>query len=106
MPVAEHVEQRADLQVGEEGMPQMGLPVDLVAVAAPFLDPHEKPLGNEVGDDLLGSPLADPDAGCNVTDPDGRLARNAQEHVAVVREHEPGRTGSRLVDRRLLKHGS
>jgi hypothetical protein len=28
--------------------------VDLVAVPAAFLDPHQKALGNEVGDDLLG----------------------------------------------------
>jgi hypothetical protein len=60
--VAEHVEQRPDLQLGEEGMAQVRVPVDLVPVAAAFIDPHEKAFRNEVGDDLLRGPLPDSDA--------------------------------------------
>ena len=90
MTVAQHVEERANLQVGEERMTEMSIPVDLVAVATAFLDPHQEALRNKVGDDLLGGPLADPDVSCDLANPDCRVASDAKQHVAVVRQHEPG----------------
>ena len=77
MTVAEHVEERPDLQVGEEGMAEMRVPVDLVAVATALLDPDEEALRNEVSDDLLGGALADSDVSGDLADPDssGRARR-------------------------------
>ena len=107
MTVAEHVEKRPDLQVGEEGMAEVGVPVDLVPVTAALLDPHEKALGNEVGDDLLGRTLPNADSRRDLADPDRGVASDAQEHVAVVREYEPVRPrDARIFYRWLLNHGS
>lgn len=107
MTVAEHVEKRPDLQVREEGMAEAGVPVDLVAVTAALLDPDEKALGNEVSDDLLRGPLADAHLVSDLADPNPRVARDAEQHVAVVREHEPVRPrDAREFYGRLLNHGS
>jgi hypothetical protein len=107
MTVAEHVEKRPDLQVREEGMAEAGVPVDLVAVTAALLDPHEKAFGDEVGEDLLRGPLPDPDVPGDLADPDRGVARDAEQHVAVVREHEPVRPrDARGFYGRLLNHGS
>jgi hypothetical protein len=107
VPVAEHVQEGPDLQVSEEGMAEVRVPVDLVAVSAALLDPHEKALRNEVGDDLLCGPLAYAHVPCNLTDPDRGVASDAEEHVAVVREHEPGGPcDARFVYGWLLNHGS
>ena len=107
LTAAEHVQERPDLQVGEQGVAEMSAPVDLVAVAAAFLDSHEKALGDEVGDDLLRGPLADAHAPCDLADPDRGVASDAKEHVAVVREHEPGRPcHARIFYGWLLNHGS
>ena len=106
MTVAEHVEERPDLQVSKQGMAQVRVPVDLVAVATALLDPDEEALGNEVGDDLLGGPLADPDVSGDLADPDCGIASDAEQHVAVVREHEPVRPrDARGFYGRLLNHG-
>ena len=106
MTVAENVQERPDLQVGEEGVAEVRVPVDLVSVSAAFLDPHEKALGNEVGDDLLRGPLADADAPCDLADADRGVASDAEEHVAVVRQDEPGRTRGLSLYGWLLNHGS
>jgi hypothetical protein len=50
-------------------------------------------LGDEVGDDLLSRALADADAISDLADPDGRVERDAQQHVAVVAEKDPTGTG-------------
>ena len=107
MTVAEHVEKRPDLQVREEGMAEVGVPVDLVPVAAALLDPHEIALGNEVGDDLLRGPLADAHLVSYLADPNRGVASDAEQHVAVVREDEPGRPrDARVFYGWLLNHGS
>jgi hypothetical protein len=107
MTVAEHVQERPDLHVGEQGVAEMRVPVDLVAVAAAFFGPREKALRNEVGDDLLRGPLADADAPCDLADPNRRVASDAKEHVAVVREDEPGRPrDARIFYGWLFNHGS
>jgi hypothetical protein len=105
--VAEHVEERPDLQVSEEGMAKVRLPIDLVAVSPAFLDPHEEARRNEVGDDLLRGPLPDSDMPRDLADPDRGVARDAEQHVSVVREHEPFRPrDTRIFYRWLLNHGS
>lgn len=107
MTVAEHVQERPDLQVTEEGMAEARVPVDLVTVPAAFLDPHEKPLRDEVGHDLLRSSLPDAHVSCDLAEPDRRVAGDAEQHVAVVREHEPGRPcDARIFYGWLLNHGS
>ena len=97
MTVAEHVDERPDLQVSEEGMAEMRIPIDLVTVASSFLDPHKEPLGDEVGDDLLRGPLADAHLVSYLADPDRGVASDAEKHVAVVREDEPGRPCYALI---------
>jgi hypothetical protein len=105
--VAEHVEQRPDLQVSKQGMAEVRVPVDLVPVATALLDPDEKALGNEVSDDLLRGPLADAHLVSDLADPNPRVASDADKNVAVVREHEPVRPrDARGFYGRLLNHGS
>jgi hypothetical protein len=105
--VVQHIEERPDLQVCEERMTEAGLSIDLVAVAPALLDPHEEPLGTEVGDDFLDGTLADADLVGDLADPDGRLAGDAEEDVAVVRQEEPRRRSDGLFFYYgLLNHGS
>lgn len=107
MSVAQHVQERPDLQVREERMTEVGSPVDLVAVPASLFDPDDKALSHEIGDDLLRGPLADSDAPGDLADPDRGIASDAKEHVAVVRQDEPRRPShGRFVYRWLLNHGS
>ena len=81
MAVVEHVEERPDLQISEQGVAEMGVPVDLIPVAAALFDPHEKALINEVSHDLLGGALADSDACRDLADPDRGFASDADKHV-------------------------
>ena len=107
MTVTEHIDKRPDLQVGEQGMAQVGLPVHLVAVAAALLDPHEEARGDEVGHDFLRGALSDADLVRDLADPDRRLPGDAKEDVAVVRQNEPGRpSGPCLFYGWRLNHGS
>lgn len=106
MTVAEHVQKRPDLQVREERMAEAGVPVDLVPVTAALLDPHEKALSDEIREDLLRGPLADAHLVSDLADPNPRVASDAEQHVAVVRENEPGRPrDARGFYGRLLNHG-
>ena len=94
----------------------MGVPIYLVAVAAPFFDPHEIALGNKVGDDLLCGTFTDADFVGDLANSDRVLARDTEEHVAVIREDEPARplnglggfggAGWGVVYEWLLNHGS
>ena len=107
MTVAQHVEERPDLQVSKQGMAQVRVPVDLVAVATALLDPDEEARKNEVSDDLLRGPLTDSDLPRDLADPDRGVASDAEQHVSVVREHEPVRPrDARIFYRWLLNHGS
>jgi hypothetical protein len=105
--VAEHIQERPDLQIGEQRMAQVGVPVHLVAVAPTLLGPHEEARRNEVGHDFLGRALTDADLVRDLADPDRRLAGDAEEDVAVVRQNEPSRpSGSCLLYGRRPNHGS
>lgn len=44
---------------------------------------------NEIRDDPLGSSLRDPDRMSDITEPHGRTALQAQEHLGVAREKVP-----------------
>ena len=105
MTVAQRIQERPDLQVREERMAKVGVPVDLVAVAASLFDPHKEALRHEIGDDLLRGPLANADLVGDLADPNARVASDAEEHVAVVREDEPGRAHGGLIYGWLLNHG-
>jgi hypothetical protein len=105
--VAERVEKRPDLQIREQRVSEVDLPVDLVAVAAALFDPHDEALRHKVGNDLLRGPFADSDVPGDVTDPDHGVASDTEQHVAVVRQHEPRRLGGvAFIYGWLLNHGS
>ena len=107
MTVSQHIEERPDLQVGEERMTEVGFSVDLVAVAASLFDPREKAVSDKIGDDLLRGPLTDPDAPRDLADPDRGVASDTEKHIAVVREDEPrGLRCACLIYRCILNHGS
>ena len=103
----QHIEERPDLQVREERMPEVGVPVHLVAVAAALLDPPKEALGDEVGHNFLDGTLTDPDLVRDLADPNRRLAGDAEEDVAVVRQDEPsGPSNGAFFYCWFLNHGS
>ena len=107
LAVSQGIQERPDLQVGEERMGEVGFPVDLVAVAASLFDPREKAVSHKIGDDLLRGPLTDPDAPRDLADPDRGVASDTEKHIAVVREDEPGGLRpARFFYRCILNHGS
>lgn len=70
--VDEEVEEFADLDVSFEGMAQVGVGLEVVAVATPLLVVRQVPAGFEFGDDALSRPFRDPDAVGDVPQSDPR----------------------------------
>jgi serine/threonine-protein kinase RsbW len=60
--------------------------VDRVRVAPPHPRPFDVALVDEVGHDLLGGALGDPDVRGDVADPRARIAADAEQRLRVVRE--------------------
>ena len=71
-------------------MAQRQVAVHLVVVAASLALAADVAGLDELGDDPLRRALGDPDLGRDVAQADPRVARDAQQHVRVVREEGPG----------------
>jgi hypothetical protein len=82
--VAKGIDERAYLEVGEQRMAKLGTRIDLIAIAPTLLRPNEIAVADEIGDDLLRRAFADADAVGDFADPDPGVARDAEQHVAVV----------------------
>lgn len=66
---------------------EFGMHLVVVAPARPH--PGQVPAVAKVGHDSLGRPFGDPDAGSNVSQPDGRVGGYAEQHVPVVGHERP-----------------
>ena len=95
--VVEEVEQLADGAVAVEVVPERELGVELVAVASADAASGEVAGLFEVEHDLVGGPLADPDAVGELPDRGLRLAGDAGEEVEVVGEEQPAPTRAVIV---------
>jgi hypothetical protein len=67
-----------------------------VTISSPLSLAQHVALFNEVGQDLMGGALGDPDGPGNVTQADARIVGNAQQDVSVVREEVPAAVWQRL----------
>lgn len=103
VPALKEVDKRAYLEVHDGWMAKAGAAIDLVAVAAANLRPINVALGDEIGNDPLGSSLRDPDALGDVPCTAIRVAGDTQQHVAVVGEKNPARPSFPIS---FVGHGS
>jgi hypothetical protein len=73
----EDVDKWADFKVLEEGMAEVAVAVDLIAVASPDLGPVDVAPGDQFGDDPLGGSFGNSDAFGDVTRAGVRVAGDA-----------------------------
>ena len=84
------IEESPDFDVLLRRVAHVPVFVDAVAVTATSALALDEPRLDEVGDDALCGSFGDPDLLGNVAKPDVRHARDAEEHLGVVREEPPG----------------
>ncbi len=67
--------------------------VQLVMIAAALALAREVASFVEIGDDALHGPLGDPDSGCDFTQSNLRLLRDANQNVGVIAQKRPVKFG-------------
>jgi hypothetical protein len=73
----------------DERMPQGKLRLDLVAVPAAMSLAEHIALVDQLGEDLVSTPLRDPDSSGDIAQPDTGVMGDAEEDVGVVGEEVP-----------------
>ena len=84
------LDELANLDLMLEGVAKVGVGMDAVAVAPPFLFVRKVPVSFEVTNDPLGRTLRDSNTSGNVAEPDVRCFGNQDEHPGVIGEKRPG----------------
>lgn len=85
----EDLQQLADAVRLLDGMTEVLLRVEFVPVSTPRPNPSHVPSIHEVSDDALHGTFADADSLRQFTDPDVAVAKDAQQHVPVIRHEGP-----------------
>lgn len=99
----QEVEQGSDFEVTERVAAEAALAVDFVAVAPSDLGSLQVSLCDQVGDDPLGRSFSDANLLRDVAGARVGISRDAEQHVRVVGEEDPGCLGrDRLGYRNLL----
>jgi hypothetical protein len=78
-----------DLTITDERVAKGKLGLHLVAVAAAMSLTQHIALLDQLGENFVSGPLGDPDRGCNITQSDTGILRNAEQNVGVIGEEIP-----------------
>src|SRR3954447_12144546 len=84
------LEERPDGKLPEDGVAEVAARVDLVAVSPSDLRASDVSVGDEVGEDPLRGPFGDTDLIGDVACTGLGIAPDAQQHVRMVGEENPG----------------
>src|SRR3954452_9133723 len=82
--------ERTDGKLPEDGVAEVAARVDLVAVSPSDLRASDVSVGDEVGEDPLRGPFGDTDPIGDVACTGLRITRDAEQHVCMVGEENPG----------------
>jgi len=83
------LDELANLDLMLEGVAKVGVGMDAVAVAPPFLFVRKVPVSFEVTNDSLGGTLSDPNTSGNVAQSDAGSFSDEDEHPGVIGEKRP-----------------
>jgi hypothetical protein len=97
----EDFEKRPDRELSEDGVAEMAAGVDLVVVTPSHLRAGDVSVGDQVGEDPLRGPFCDSDLIGDVACTGSRIARDAEQHVRVVSQEDPGAGRPRFALRLL-----
>src|SRR3954451_23418675 len=84
------LEERPDGKLPEDGVAEVAARVDLVAVSPSDLRASDVSVGDEVGEDPLRGPFGDTDLIGDVACTGLSITRDAEQHVCMVRQENPG----------------
>jgi len=79
--------------VRDNRVAERSIRVQLVMIAAALALAREVASFFEIGDDALHGPLGDPDSGCDFTQSNLRLLRDANQNVGVIAQKHPVKVG-------------
>ncbi len=85
--------EQAYVAVGGDRVAERSIRVHLVIIAAALALVREVASFFEIGDDALHGPFGNPDSGCDFTQSNLRLLRDANQYVGVIAQKRPVKVG-------------
>ena len=89
----DQIKEQAYVAVRGYRVAERSIRVQLVMIAAALALAREVACFFEIGDDALHGPLGDPDSGCDFTQSNLRLLRDANQNVGVIAQKRPVKVG-------------
>lgn len=89
----DHMKEQAYVAVRGYRVAERSIRVQLVTIAAALALAREVTCFFEIGDDALHGPLGDPNSGCDFTQSNLRLLRDANQNVGVIAQKCPVKVG-------------